>query len=107
MAEPLKVGLAGLGTVGSSVIRLLDEGRDKLLARCGRDIEVVALNARSRAKFDEPCFVRIGHHAAERVLQIRHDHDRLDVGMRLQRERQRFDGNTGSRTGRNFERAQA
>ncbi|HEY1983483.1 MAG TPA: homoserine dehydrogenase, partial [Xanthobacteraceae bacterium] len=50
MAEPLKVGLAGLGTVGSSVIRLLDEGRDKLLARCGRGIEVVALNARSRAK---------------------------------------------------------
>ena len=46
MAEPLKVGLAGLGTVGASVIRLLDEGRDKLLARCGRGIEVVALNAR-------------------------------------------------------------
>ncbi|MGB7035777.1 MAG: homoserine dehydrogenase [Xanthobacteraceae bacterium] len=50
MAEPLKVGLAGLGTVGSAVIRLLDEGRDKLIARCGRPIEVVALTARSRAK---------------------------------------------------------
>jgi homoserine dehydrogenase len=50
MAEPLKVGLAGLGTVGASVLRLLDEGRDKLLARCGRGIEVVALNARSRSK---------------------------------------------------------
>jgi homoserine dehydrogenase len=50
MAEPLKVGLAGLGTVGSAVVRLLDEGRDKLLARCGRGIEVVALNARSRGK---------------------------------------------------------
>jgi homoserine dehydrogenase len=50
MAEPLKVGLAGLGTVGSAVIRLLDEGREKLVARCGRPIEVVALTARSRGK---------------------------------------------------------
>ena len=50
MAEPLKVGLAGLGTVGSAVIHLLDEGRDTLIARCGRPIEVVALAARSRGK---------------------------------------------------------
>jgi len=50
MAEPLKVGLAGLGTVGSAVIHLLDEGRAKLIARCGRAVEVVALTARSRGK---------------------------------------------------------
>jgi homoserine dehydrogenase len=50
MAEPLKVGLAGLGTVGTSVVRLLEQGRDKLLARSGRDIEVVAVSARSRSK---------------------------------------------------------
>jgi homoserine dehydrogenase len=50
MAEPLKVGLAGLGTVGSAVVHLLDQGRDKLMARCGRGIEVVALNARTRGK---------------------------------------------------------
>ena len=50
MAEPLKVGLAGLGTVGSAVVHLLDEGRDKLLGRCGRGIEIVALSARSRGK---------------------------------------------------------
>jgi homoserine dehydrogenase len=50
MVQPLKVGLAGLGTVGSAVVRLLDEGRDKLVARCGRPIEVVALNARTRGK---------------------------------------------------------
>ncbi|MGB7178629.1 MAG: homoserine dehydrogenase [Xanthobacteraceae bacterium] len=50
MAEPLKVGLAGLGTVGSAVVPLLDQGRDKLLARCGRPIEIVALNARTRSK---------------------------------------------------------
>jgi len=50
MAEPLKVGLAGLGTVGSAVVQLLDQGREKLIARCGRPIEVVAISARSRAK---------------------------------------------------------
>ncbi len=50
MAEPLKVGLAGLGTVGSAVVHLLDQGHDKLIARCGRPIEVVALSARSRGK---------------------------------------------------------
>src|SRR6202044_3918417 len=50
MTAPLKVGLAGLGTVGSAVVELLQQGRDKLLARCGRPIEIVAVNARSRAK---------------------------------------------------------
>src|SRR5208282_3914041 len=50
MAEPLKVGLAGLGTVGTAVIHLLEHGRDKLSARCGRPIEIVAVSARSRSK---------------------------------------------------------
>ena len=50
MAEPLKVGLAGLGTVGSAVVELLEQGREKLIARCGRPIEVVAVSARSRGK---------------------------------------------------------
>jgi homoserine dehydrogenase len=50
MAEPLKVGLAGLGTVGTAVVHLLERGRDKLLARCGRPIQIVAVTARSRSK---------------------------------------------------------
>jgi homoserine dehydrogenase len=50
MAEPLKVGLAGLGTVGTAVIQLLERERDKLVTRCGRPIEVVAVSARSRGK---------------------------------------------------------
>jgi homoserine dehydrogenase len=63
MAAPLKVGLAGLGTVGSAVIHLLEQGRNKLIARCGRPIEVVALSARSRAKkrsFDPRKFRWVG-----------------------------------------------
>lgn len=50
MVAPLKVGLAGLGTVGASVIRLIERQRDALEARCGRCIEVVAVSARDRRK---------------------------------------------------------
>ena len=50
MAQPLKIGIAGLGTVGASVVRLIDRQRDALAARCGRRIEVVAVTARSRGK---------------------------------------------------------
>ncbi|HVY56288.1 MAG TPA: homoserine dehydrogenase [Xanthobacteraceae bacterium] len=50
MRAPLKVGLAGLGTVGAAVVRLLDAERDSLVARYGRAIEVVAATARSRTK---------------------------------------------------------
>ena len=50
MVVPLKVGLAGLGTVGASVVRLIERQREALEARCGRPIEVVAVTARSRGK---------------------------------------------------------
>jgi homoserine dehydrogenase len=50
MAAPLKVGLAGLGTVGASVVRLIDQHRAVLADKCGRPIDVVAVSARSRGK---------------------------------------------------------
>jgi len=50
MVAPLKVGVAGLGTVGASVVRLIERQRDALEARCGRAIEVVAVSARARGK---------------------------------------------------------
>jgi homoserine dehydrogenase len=50
MVAPLKVGLAGLGTVGASVVRLIERQREALEARCGRPIQVVAVTARSRGK---------------------------------------------------------
>src|SRR3954453_4660854 len=50
MAAPLKVGLAGLGTVGASVVRLIEQQRAALTDKCGRPIEVVAVSARSRGK---------------------------------------------------------
>ncbi|MBI5895698.1 MAG: ABC transporter permease [Desulfobacterales bacterium] len=50
MVAPLKVGLAGLGTVGVAVVRLIDGQREALAARCGRPIEVVAVTARTKGK---------------------------------------------------------
>jgi homoserine dehydrogenase len=50
MSKPLKVALAGLGTVGGGVVRLLDANRDLIARRAGRVIEVVAVSARDRSK---------------------------------------------------------
>jgi len=50
MVEPLRVGVAGLGTVGAALIAQIGKERDALAARCGRRIEVVAVSARSRSK---------------------------------------------------------
>jgi homoserine dehydrogenase len=50
MTAPLKVGLAGLGTVGAAVVRLVQRHRDDLRARCGRPVEIVAVTARSKGK---------------------------------------------------------
>src|SRR5258708_9980244 len=50
MVGPLKGGLAGLGTVGSAVVRLIAQQRDLIEARCGRGIEVVAVTARTPEK---------------------------------------------------------
>ena len=48
--EPLRVGVAGLGTVGAATVRLLRAKAGLLAARAGRPIEVVAVSARDRGK---------------------------------------------------------
>src|SRR6202041_3174229 len=50
MIAPLKVGIAGLGTVGAEVVRLIEQQGRILSARSGRDVRVVAVTARSKAK---------------------------------------------------------
>ena len=50
MNSPLKIGIAGLGTVGAGVVKLLAE-HDKLLAlRGGRRLKLVAVSARRKAR---------------------------------------------------------
>ncbi|WP_019218771.1 homoserine dehydrogenase [Bartonella florencae] len=50
MAEALKVGIAGLGTVGTSVVRILREKADSLACQCGRLIKIVAVSARDKGR---------------------------------------------------------
>lgn len=49
-SPPLRIGIAGLGTVGAGVIRLLETNRNLIASRAGREIEVTAVSARERGK---------------------------------------------------------
>ena len=50
MVAPLKVGIAGLGTVGAEVVRGIEQQGRILTARCGRGVRIVAVTARSRTR---------------------------------------------------------
>jgi homoserine dehydrogenase len=48
MSAPLRIGIAGLGTVGGGVVKLLLTHGDLLAERCGRPIAIAAVSARNR-----------------------------------------------------------
>ena len=48
MADALRIGIAGLGTVGASLVALLQQRKNELAVTCGRAIEIVAVSARNR-----------------------------------------------------------
>ena len=48
--KALRVGIAGLGTVGASVARIVVEQGEALSARCGRRLELKAVSARDKSK---------------------------------------------------------
>ena len=50
MTRPLSVGVAGLGTVGGGLLKLLRDNADLVAARAGRPIAVTAVSARDRSK---------------------------------------------------------
>jgi homoserine dehydrogenase len=50
MHQPLRLGIAGLGTVGASVIRLLERHGDALAGQLGRRVRVVAVSAREQGR---------------------------------------------------------
>lgn len=50
MSKPLRVALAGLGTVGGGVIKVLEANRDLIARRASRPIEIVAVSARDRSR---------------------------------------------------------
>ena len=50
MTDGLKLGLAGIGTVGGGLLRLIEARGKSLSSRAGRPIKVVAVSARSNRK---------------------------------------------------------
>lgn len=50
MTSPLRLGIAGLGTVGAGVVKIVANKPELLSLRAGRPIEIVAVSARSRDK---------------------------------------------------------
>ncbi|WP_208349287.1 homoserine dehydrogenase [Pseudaestuariivita rosea] len=50
MPQPLRLGIAGLGTVGVGVVRIMRKHAKLLQQRTGRDIVITAVSARTRDK---------------------------------------------------------
>ena len=50
MNQPLRIAIAGLGTVGAGTVKLLQGNGAAISARCGRAIAVTAVSARDRKK---------------------------------------------------------
>lgn len=50
MADALRIGIAGLGTVGASTVRVLAEKAAEMTRQCGRNLTVTAVSARDRKR---------------------------------------------------------
>ena len=50
MTEPLRLGIAGLGTVGAGVVKIVRQKANLLAARTGRSVVITAVSARSKDK---------------------------------------------------------
>lgn len=50
MTSPLRLGIAGLGTVGVGLVRIIQRNADLLTQRTGREIVISAVSAKSRTR---------------------------------------------------------
>ena len=50
MTTPLRLGIAGLGTVGRGVVRIVQTHAEKLSQRAGRPVVITAVSAQSKSK---------------------------------------------------------
>ena len=50
MTEPLRLGIAGLGTVGVGIVRIVQKHADLLALRAGQPVVITAVSARSKTK---------------------------------------------------------
>ena len=50
MTKPLRLGIAGLGTVGAGVVKIVQTHADLLASRTGRPVTISAVSARSKSR---------------------------------------------------------
>ena len=50
MPDPLRLGIAGLGTVGAGIVRIIQSHAALIAARTGRPVQIAAVSARTRSK---------------------------------------------------------
>ncbi|MDH3265111.1 MAG: homoserine dehydrogenase, partial [Paracoccaceae bacterium] len=50
MSDPLKIAVAGLGTVGAGTLQLLSAQAEMLALRAGRPLRVTAVSARNKGR---------------------------------------------------------
>ncbi len=80
MAEPLKIALAGLGTVGVGVIRLVEANAALITRRAGRPLQVTVVSARDRSK---PRGVDLSGYAWEDDMVILGERADVDVVVEM------------------------
>ena len=80
MNKPLRLGIAGLGTVGAGVVKIVQRQADLLAARSGRQVVITAVSARSR---DKDRGVRLAEYAWEDDPVTLAQRDDVDVFVEL------------------------
>ncbi|MCX8232056.1 MAG: homoserine dehydrogenase, partial [Alphaproteobacteria bacterium] len=80
MSDPVRVGIAGLGTVGVGTLALLRDNAQLVRDRCGRAVSVVAVSARDRTKDRGVNLDGLKWHDDPRALV---DDDQVDVVVEL------------------------
>lgn len=80
MSSPLRLGIAGLGTVGTGTVKIVQRQGKLLTARTGREIAISAVSARSK---DKDRGVRLGDYAWEDDPVALAKRDDVDVFVEL------------------------
>ncbi len=80
MTTPLRLGIAGLGTVGAGVVHIVQRQAALLTARTGRRIEIAAVSARNR---NTDRGVRLGEYAWEDDPVVLARRDDVDIFVEL------------------------
>ncbi|WP_121630941.1 homoserine dehydrogenase [Tropicibacter alexandrii] len=80
MSQPLRLGIAGLGTVGAGVVKIVRQKAALLTERSGREITITAVSARTR---DKDRGVNLSHYAWEDDPVALATRDDVDVFVEL------------------------